>query len=231
MLSASIVLEGKRNMKESGVKKGALREAYIIFKNGVFYRNPVLIGALGLYPVAAAGYSLKNGVALSLMMLVMMFPVCFVTGLLGGRVPLWLRPGVVLLLSAVCYLPAWLLVQEALPDVVSGLGPYAPLMICNSVILSRANDYAPDHISLAVVADSLGCTLGFSAVICLFSMFREVLSAKTLWGYGVPFGGAVGNAASLPFFGFLLLGFFAAWVQNVNNRKKRREIRKKAVKQ
>ena len=62
-------------------KTNELREAWTIFKNGVLFRNPVLIGALGLFPVAAAGYSLKNGAALSLMMLVMMLPVCFVTGL------------------------------------------------------------------------------------------------------------------------------------------------------
>ena len=212
-------------------KTNELREAWTIFKNGVLFRNPVLIGALGLFPVAAAGYSLKNGAALSLMMVVMMLPVCFVTGLLGNHIPSWLRPGFVLLLSAACYLPAWLLVQEVFPEAARDLGAYAPLMICNSVVLSRANDYAPDHISLAVVADSLGCTLGFSAVICLFSMIRELLSSKTLWGRGVPFGGTLGSAPALPFFGFLLLGFFAAWVQNVNHRKRRREMKKKAVKQ
>ena len=54
-------------------------------------------------------------------------------------------------------------------------------MIANSIILSRANDYAPDHISFAVVADSLGCTIGFAIVICLVSALRELLSTGKLW--------------------------------------------------
>ena len=199
-------------------KQSVLSESVTIFANGVCFKNPVLRGALGLYPVVAAGYSLRNGLALSVMMLVMMLPVCLVSGLAGQKVPNWIRPAAVLLLSAIFYLPAYLLVEKMMPGIMSQLGICGGLMVANSIILSRANDYAPDHISFAVLADSLGCTIGFAIVICSVSALRELLSTGTLWGKNVLLEGVPQTIVTKPFFAFLLLGFFAALVQWINGR-------------
>lgn len=196
-----------------------LSESAIIFANGVCFKNPVLIGALGLYPVVAAGYSLRNGVALSIMMLIMMMPVCLISGFAGQKVPNWVRPAAVLLLSAAFYLPAYLLVEKMMPGVSSKLGICGGLMIANSIILSRANDYAPDHISFAVVADSLGCTIGFAIVICLVSALRELLSTGALWGQTITYQRVAQAIVAKPFFAFLLLGFLAALVQWINSKR------------
>lgn len=202
--------------------QSVLSESATIFANGVLFRNPVLIGALGLYPVVAAGYSLRNAAALSMMMLVMMLPVCLISGLAGQRIPNWVRPGVVLLLSALFYLPAQMLVERMMPGVTAQLGMCGGLMVANSILLSRANDYAPDHISFAVIADSLGCTLGFAIVICAVSAVRELLYTGKLWDQPIAFQGAVQTIITKPFFAFLLLGFFAALVQWINGKHSKR---------
>ncbi|NLG92672.1 MAG: hypothetical protein GX485_03790, partial [Clostridiales bacterium] len=44
-----------------------LRETGTIFLNGVLYKNPVLVGALGMFPVVFAGNNLKNAAVLSLL--------------------------------------------------------------------------------------------------------------------------------------------------------------------
>lgn len=195
-----------------GNRKGLyLREAGAIFRNGAFFRNPVLVGALGLYPVAAAGFGLKNAAALALLFVLTAFPSQLLMCFLGMLLPKWARPAAALLATAAFYLPAAAAAEALMPDAVTGLGMAAGLMACNSVLYSRAEEYAPEHILLAVAADAAGCSVGFAGVICLVAALRQ------LW-----LTGGSGQGADLPFAGFLLMGFLAAVVQGVNVRRSKR---------
>lgn len=208
-------------------RRSYAREAGAIFYNGLFFRNPVLIGALGLYPVAAAGYSLKNAEALSLLFVFLAFPTGLLFCLAGELVPQWLRPGAVLAASAAFYIPAARLTENILPGSVSGLGMAGALMVCNSVIVSRAEGYAPGHVGIAVLADAAGCSAGFAAVIFLSAALRELWMAGGPWGIP-PMPSRAG--VSLPFAGLILLGFFAAFVQWINGRRVDRALKRKAGK-
>lgn len=200
------------------------REAGAIFRSGLFYRNPVLIGALGLYPVVAAGYSVKNAEALSLLFLLLAFPTGMLFCLFGRRLPQWLRPGAVLAVSAACYIPAARFTEAVLPGSLSGLGVAGALMVCNSILLSRADGYAPGHVGIAVLADAAGCSAGFAAVIFLSAVLREHWMAGGPWGISaMPEKGGV----SLPFAGLILIGFFAAFVQWVNGRRVKRALKRR----
>ena len=50
-------------------------------------------------------------------------------------------PAAVVTLTALFYLPAELLVEKMMPGTMSALGICGMLMVANSIILSRANDY------------------------------------------------------------------------------------------
>ena len=123
--------------------RSTLRETRTVFTNGLFFKSPVLIGALGLYPVVAAGYNLRMAVELSLLLFLMTLPAALTCCFLGGLVPNWLRPGAVLAVNAVFYLPAAWCLNQLFPGSLHSLGIYAGLTICNSMVLSRCNDYAP----------------------------------------------------------------------------------------
>jgi len=200
-------------------KRNLLRETGTIFLNGVFFKNPVLVGALGLYPVVAAGYNMKNAVELSLLFLFLSLPLNLLFCLVGEMMSVWIRPGLVLTASAVLYLPAAWLTEKLMPGAVTALGMFASLMICNSVILSRADEYAPTHIGWAVAADAVGGSVGFSLVICLTAAIRELWLKGSLWHTNMGVYGTADAGVSLPFFGFILLGFFAAFVQWANEKR------------
>jgi Na+-translocating ferredoxin:NAD+ oxidoreductase RnfE subunit len=203
------------------------RETGTIFLNGLLYKNPVLVGALGLYPVVAAGYNLKNAVELSLLFLFISLPTALLFCLIGEMIPLWIRPGLVLAAAAIFYLPGSWLTEKLIPGSVTALSMFASLMICNSVILSRANDYAPSHIGWAVVADAVGCSVGFSLVICLTGAIRELWLKGGVWHLNTGVYGTADAGVSLPFFGFILLAFFAAFVQWLNEKRGRRAEKRK----
>lgn len=210
-------------------KKVLVRETGTIFLNGFLFKNPMLVGALGLYPVVAAGYNLKNAVELSLLFFFISLPTALLFCLVGEMLPIWIRPGLILIASAVFYLPGSWLTEKIIPGSVTALGMFASLLICNSVILSRADDYAPTHIGWAVAADSVGCSLGFSLVICLIAAIRELWLKGGVWHANTGVYGTADAGVSLPFFGFILLAFFAAFVQWLNEKRNRRTAKRKVT--
>lgn len=189
-----------------------------IFWNGMLFRNPVLVGALGLYPVAAAGFGLKNAASLSILFVLIALPSQLLLCLLGMLIPKWARPAAVLLATAAFYIPAARAVQWLMPGSLESLGMAAALMACNSIIYSRTEEYAPEHILLAVSADALGCSLGFAAVICLISVLRELWLTGGVWDSGAV-GDGIGLGLNLPFAGFILAGLLAALIQQINIRR------------
>lgn len=197
-----------------------------IFLNGLLFKNPVLIGAIGLCPVIAAGTSLKNGAALSLILVILLVPACLLFSFIGEYIPMWLRPPVLLVLAGALYIPARLLTEQLLPDVLPAMGIYAPLMAANAIITSRAKNFAVRHIYYAAAVDAAGCAAGFAAVICVASAIREVMISGSLWGHALfpQFAGL--PAARYVSMGFILIGFLAAVIQNVNNRRRRSQRRK-----
>ena len=214
----------KTNEKKAHLRKRSTsREMRTIFTNGLFLKNPVLISALGLYPVVAGGYNLRMGVQLSLLLFLIALPTALTFCLVGGVIPAWLRPGTVLAVSAAFYLPAAKITDLLFPGAATALGVFGGLMICNSMLLSRCNDYAPFHLVRAVLADVFGCMIGYSIILCGFSLLREFLQRGSVWNSNVGPYVAADRGTALPFFGFILLGFAAALAKWVGDRREKRK--------
>lgn len=205
-------------------KRLVARSMGTIFRNGVLFRNPVVVGALGLYPVVAAGFGLKNAVALSILFLLTAIPSQLLMCFLGLLLPEWVRPAIALAATGIFYVPAALLLQQMMPGYPDALGMAAPLMACNSVLYARAAEYAPEHVFPAVLADSFGCSLGFTAVVCLIAAVRELWMTGGVWGRGLA-GNGVGEGFNFPFAGFLLAGFLAAVVKQIDLRREKKAVK------
>lgn len=206
---------------------GTASELRRIFLNGVVYKNPVLFSALGLFPAVAAATTLKNGVALCVMMAILLLPICLLFSLIGNRIPAWLKPAVILLLCAGLYIPISLVMKSLLPQGIGSLGIYAPLMIANALVFSRAEGFASKHVLIAALSDALGCTIGFGIVTCVLAAIRELAAYNTLWGR--PLGGFKISGAALPFAGFILAGFLAAILQYATNHHNEKKAKRKGA--
>jgi electron transport complex protein RnfE len=122
-----------------------------------------------------------------------------------------------------------LLLQAFLPDLSQSLGVFIPLIVVNCIILGRAEAFSSRNGIGASFVDGIAQGIGYTVVLVIISIIRELLGSGT-FGSGILGPGGVGiriipeeNTALLivlPFGGFITLGCLIAFMQWYFNRKK-----------
>ena len=194
------------------MKRPSFRRLLDTFWDAFLPQNAVLVQALGLCPILAIGYSLKNGAAFSLCILLVMVPANLLLSLVGKKIPQWLRPPIYAVLTTGLLLLASLLMRRHLS--ADALYVFLPLMAVNSLFTVRASGKQAAAVHpLASLAESLGIALGFALVMCVTCALREAARSGTIWdiplGYRLRF-----TEAEYAFIGYILLGFMAAALQS-----------------
>lgn len=204
-------MENSRNQRRR-IHRSWLRA----FREGIFFRNPVLTTGAGLYFVLAGSQTMGRAMALSLLTVCLMLPACAVGSLLGRRIAYWLRLPLALLISALAAIPAQMLVQWAFPQTATEWGFLGLLSISNAVVLVRASRYAPEKSFGAAISDALGCAAGFALLLFILAAVWSAL-------YGMEFPDQTSFSRAPVMIGLLVLACLAAAVQYVQNRREKRE--------
>ena len=189
-----------------------LRQLWDAMEGPLFPRNVVLTAGLGLFPILVGCLDGKSAAALSLLCLYTTVPVCLVSSLVGKYLPLWVRPP----LSAVLAAGILMLVDLGQPWLLRTCGIPGYLMAVGTVMLSHASDYAPGHVLLGTLADSLGASGGFALAALLTGGLRELLAGSVWWVQGDESGTLSRSIVSQPFVALLFLGILAAALQKGN---------------
>lgn len=194
-------------------KRPSLRSLLSTLWDAFLPQNAVLVQAMGLCPIIAVGYSLKNGLAFSLCILLVMVPANLLLSLVGKKVPQWLRPPIYAVLTTGLLVLASLLMRRHLS--ADALYVFLPLMAVNSLFTVRASGKQAAAVHpLASVVESLGVALGFGLVMCAACALREAARSGTIWD--IPLGYSLRlTEAEYAFIGYVLLGFMAAALQSI----------------
>lgn len=187
------------------------------FMRGFFYKNPVLVRVIGIGPAVAAAYSLQNGTALCIIMLILFISTGVFTFFAGGLLSEKAAVPAEVVFSSLMLIPAFLLCEALLPGTVEALGVFAPLMMVNTLIISRSDSYTGRSSLGEVIKDVLGNAAGFCAVVLFVSAVRELISFGTLFGLSA-FGITPVENFRLPFAGYVILGLLAALLRNVRRK-------------
>jgi Na+-translocating ferredoxin:NAD+ oxidoreductase RnfE subunit len=173
----------------------------------LFAKNPILVRAIGLGPVISTTLSLKNGVAISLIMVVLTLGGTAFDILLASRIPDRFRLPAHMVLSTALLIPAYLMCNLLMQHSIAALGVFAPLMAVNSILSAIKGSKAESR--RVFMSESLGNLAGFVGVVLLLSIVRELLTTGTLWGVQMQNSFRL-SGARLPFICFIALGFCAA---------------------
>ncbi len=185
--------------------------------DGLFLKNTVLEKGLVVAPVVVVGTSLQNAVALALVFSLLTFFTVFVTSFVSRKIPHTLRVIIAVVFAAALYIPAAMLVDLWFPGISYQLGVFLPLLITNSLIVWRSDSRFHREKKGMMAFDLLFHILGFWVVICFVGAVREMWGSGTLWGQHLSFADNPLGGILLPFAGFIILGFLAAFLHKCRN--------------
>jgi len=177
---------------------------------GIIKNNPVLSLGMALPFAVVASTTLKSGVLMSVVMFIAIVPSVIICGLTDKYVPVWLKFPLSCGIALLCVNE---FVQHIRPDhpvIVQSLGVYIPLAAFNMILLESVCAAGGDNAGRVIWLAVKMC-IGFALVMCSLSAVRELMVYRTIWDVEIPFAKLSISGAGLPCFGFILLGFFAAF--------------------
>ncbi len=199
-----------------------------VFLDTFLTKNIVLVQAIGITPILAAGVTLQKGVVLTLCTAAVLLPASLFMSLFGDKLPTWVRAPVYSVGAALILLGAAVLLDRSVSnELYASLYVFLPLTAVNTLVSYRAGGFSVSHVPVVALTDAIASSLGFGLVICVVSALREMASFGTLWGETLNFAIVLPEAA-LPYAAFLLLGFMAAflqWIQSVIARRENASVR------
>ena len=160
-----------------------------MIKTQLFTENQVLRQVLGICSSLAVTNSMNNS-------LVMGLGLSFVTALssmtlsaMREIIPHRVRMLAQTLVIAVYVILVDLFLKAYLPDISKTLGPYVGLIITNCIIMGRAEAYAQKNPPIPALIDGFFAGLGYTGVLLIISLIREVLGFGTVFGMNINFAG------------------------------------------
>lgn len=179
------------------------------FFQEILVKNPVLVGTIGLCPVVAICTSLKAALIMSAITIVTLIVAQLITSLLLKYLPQWVRLGLYTVVGMIVVVPAMIIVDKMSPETMIALGIYLPLLAVNPLVVRNCEREAVDATLGQSIFTSFCAGLGYSVVLIIVGLVREIVGAGEIWGHRIPFIHPA-EAFMMPMGGFVLIAFLAA---------------------
>ena len=156
-----------------------------IFKEQVFFDNPVLIQVIGICSALAVTNLAMNSL---IMGLALTFTTAFsslILSALRNVTPNHIRMVVQVFVISFFVIIVDIVLRAYMPEMSKTLGAYVGLIITNCIIMGRAEGYAISNPPLASFVDGLGAGIGYTLVLLAVAVVREILGFGTLFGLKV----------------------------------------------
>ena len=202
------------------------------FTEGLVTNNPVLVQQIGMCATMAITTTLFNGVGMGLSVLIILTCCNVVISAIRKMIPGEIRLAIFVVVIAGFVTIVDLLLQAFVPALSEALGVFIPLIVVNCIIIGRAEAFCQKMPIKDSFFDGIFQGLGYTCVLIVMCVFRELLGSGrfggglidvangfrfTLDGTGAgiqifpeSYGASI---LSLPFGGFLTLGFLIAAMQ------------------
>ena len=207
------------------------------FRDGLFFQNPVTVQLLGMCSVLAITTTLFNGIGMGLSVLVILTLSNIFISLLRNIIPNKVRIACYIVVIAGFVTVVDLVLKAFVPALSDSLGLFIPLIVVNCIILGRAEGFSSKNGVLASAVDGICQGLGYTVILVIMCVVRELLGNGTFGG-GILNGGdgirlipegipALGMV--LPVGGFLTLAVVIAAMQYFLNKPKKGSDKKEEV--
>ena len=185
-----------------------------IIKRNLFSENQVLRAILGICSALAVTNTMRNSLVMGLGLSVVTALSGLTLSAMRHAIPRRVRMLVQTLIIAVYVIFLDLFLQAFLPDISKQLGPYVGLIITNCIIMGRAEAYAQSNPPFPSMLDGLFAGLGYTMVLMMISLIREILGFGSVFGININFVGfETWTIMIMPPAAFFIIGTFI-WVMS-----------------
>lgn len=189
-----------------------------IFSDPLINNNPITKQILGICSALAVTVKLETAIVMSLSLTFVLASSNLIISLLRTMIPSKVRIIVQLTVIASLVILIDQILKAYMYDISKQLSVFVGLIITNCIVMGRAEAFAMQNSPLDSIKDGFGNAFGYSIILILVSIFREILGSGTLLGFNlIPESlysmGYVNNGLMLLAPGaFIVLGLIA-WVQ------------------
>lgn len=148
--------------------------------NGIIKENPVLVLLLGLCSTLAVTTNFENAYIMGLCVLVILIFSNITVSLIKKLVPKNVEIPVYILIISTFVTILELLLKTYINPLYQVLGIYLPLIVVNCIVLGRALSVGTKSNIRTSFKDALGIGLGYTLVLMIIAIFREILGNNTL---------------------------------------------------
>ena len=202
------------------------------FREGLITNNPVLVQQIGMCATMAITTTLFNGIGMGLSVLIILTCCNVVISAIRKIIPGEIRLAIFVVVIAGFVTIVDMLLKAFVPALSEALGVFIPLIVVNCIIIGRAEAFCQKIPVKDSFFDGIFQGLGYTCVLIVMCVVRELLGSGrfggglidvangfrfTLDGTGAgiqifpeSYGASI---MSLPFGGFLTLGFLIAAMQ------------------
>lgn len=151
----------------------------------VLNTNPVIFQVLGICSALAVTSSLKTALAMSIgLTLVTAFSNFFIS-LIRNIIPNSIRIIVQMVIVATLVIVVDQFLQAFAPAISKQMSVFVGLIITNCIVMGRLEAFAMKNPPVISFIDGIGNGLGYSALLIVLAVFREVLGSGTLLGFTI----------------------------------------------
>lgn len=148
----------------------------------VFNNNPIALQILGICSALAVTSSMQVAFVMCIALTtVTAFSNLFVS-LIRSQIPGSIRIIVQMTIIASLVIVVDQILKAVAYDISKSLSVFVGLIITNCIVMGRAEAYAMKNPPLASFIDGIGNGIGYSVILMILAVIRELFGAGKLWG-------------------------------------------------
>ena len=184
--------------------------------DGIYKKNTVLVSGLVIAPVVFVANTLEKAIALVCAFSLITFLTILISSFIPKNIVYTIRIILYAFIAALVYVPVVSMEIQLFPKEVEAMGIMLPLLITNSLILSKTELRFYRKSKGKMIIDVISYILGFDIAVIIIAFIREVFGTGTFSGkiIGIPLTFPI---LVYPFGGFILLGLFAAILRQIQS--------------
>lgn len=178
---------------------------------GIIVENPILIIMLGLCATLACSTSATDALGMGIAFSFVMICSNVVVSLVRKITPNQIRIPVFITVISTFVTIVDYAMKAYTPLLSRSLGVFVPLIVVNCIVMGRAEAFASRNGMAESFMDGIGMSIGFTLIITLLGVIREIIGNGTIFGLRLlPAGYQPFLIFILPPGAFLVIGFMMA---------------------